>query len=145
MKITVLDQTPGEEDEIILKCGFLDEDMMKFINSFKTGRKKLYLYKNEKIVLVDYSSIIYFESVDDNVFAYTENEVFETKSRLYQLETDLPAEDFMRANKAVILNLNKIESLSAAFGGRFEATMNGGYKVIISRMYVATLKKKLEL
>ena len=89
--------------------------------------------------------MLYFESVDDTVFAYTKDEVYETKSKLYQLENDLPADVFFRANKAVIVNLNKIDSLAPVFGGRFEAVLENGYKVIISRNYLSTLKELLGL
>ena len=46
-------------------------------------------------------------------------------------------------NKAVVLNINKITKLVPAFGGRFEAILKNGYKIIISRMYVPLLKERL--
>lgn len=146
MKITILEKQPGEEDEIIVKCDYIDENISKLLNQFKTGGKsKLNFYKDSKIVLLEQSDILYFESVDDNVFAYTKDDVFETKSKLYQLEEELPGNTFFRASKAVILNVDKIDSLSPAFGGRFEAVLENGYKVIISRNYVNTLKELLGL
>ena len=71
--------------------------------------------------------------------------VYETKSKLYQLEEELPASIFFRANKAVIVNLDKIDSLTPVFGGRFEAVLENGYKVMISRNYLNTLKELLGL
>ena len=102
-------------------------------------------YKDSKIVLVEPSEVLYFESVDDKVFAYTKDSVYETKAKLYQLEEELPASDFFRANKAVIVNLDKIDSLAPAFGGRFEATLENGYKVVVSRNYLNELKERLGL
>lgn len=146
MKITILEKQPGEEDEIIVKCDYIDENISRLLNQFKTGSKsKLNFYKDSKIVLLEQSDILYFESVDDNVFAYTKDDVFETKSKLYQLEEELPSNTFFRASKAVILNIDKIDSLSPAFGGRFEAVLENGYKVIISRNYINTLKELLGL
>lgn len=146
MKITILEKQPGEEDEIVVKCDYLDENITRLLNQFKTGGKtKLNFYKDSKIVLLEQDEILYFESVDDKVFAYTKDDVFETKSKLYQLEEELPANTFFRANKAVIVNIDKIGSLSPAFGGRFEAVLENGYKVIISRNYVNTLKELLGL
>lgn len=146
MKITILEKQSGEEDEIVVKCDYLDENITRLLNQFKTGGKtKLNFYKDSKIVLLEQDEILYFESVDDKVFAYTKDDVFETKSKLYQLEEELPANIFFRANKAVIVNIDKIDSLSPAFGGRFEAVLENGYKVIISRNYVNTLKELLGL
>ena len=145
MKITILDPSVVEEDELIVKCRFLDEDITLLLNQLKNGNSKMNFYRDNKIVLVDKKEILFFESVDDKVFAYTLEDVFETKLKLYELEQILPAKNFFRANKAVIVNLNKIKSLSPAFGGRFEAVLKNGYKVIISRSYVPKLKELLGL
>lgn len=102
-------------------------------------------YKDSKIVIVDPKEIYYFESVENNVFVYTKDNVFESKNKLYQLEEELPEKNFIRANKGIILNINKIDNLTPAFGGRLEAVLKNGYKVIISRMYVPILKEKLGL
>ena len=145
MKVTVLEKQPGEEDEIIVKCDQLDEKLTRLINQFKTGKGKMNFYKDSKIVLVEPSEVLYFESVDDKVFAYTKDSVYETKAKLYQLEEELPASAFFRASKAVIVNLDKIDSLAPVFGGRFEAILENGYKVVVSRNYLNELKERLGL
>lgn len=145
MKVTILEKQPGEEDEIIVKCDYIDENITRLLNQFKTGKAKLSFYKDSQIILLDPKEILYFESVDDKVFAYTNDGVFESRLKLYMLEEELPKADFFRASKAVIVNLNKLERLSPAFGGRFEAILKNGYKVIISRNYVSGLKELLGL
>ena len=145
MKISILEKNPGDEDELILKCDSLDENLTKLINQFKTGKGKMNFYKDSKIVFVEPEEVLYFESVDDIVFAYTKDCVYETKLKLYQLEEELPSSVFFRANKSVIVNLEKINSLIPIFGGRFEATLVNGYKVVISRNYLNTLKEILGL
>ena len=44
MKITILEKQAGEEDEIIVKCDYLDDNMTKLINQFKTGKGKMSFY-----------------------------------------------------------------------------------------------------
>lgn len=145
MKITILDkENAADENEIIVKCDSLDDDIMKLLNSLKNGKNKLSLYKNSTISLIDAAEILYFESVDDRVFAYTAEQVYESKQKLYQLEEELPS-TFLRANKAVIVNINKIENLSPDFSGRIEATLSNDLKIIFSRMYVSVLKQHLGL
>ncbi|MCQ2598340.1 MAG: LytTR family transcriptional regulator [Treponema sp.] len=145
MKITILDkQNPSEEDEIIVKCDSLDDEIIRLLNALKNGKTKLSLYKDSKIVLIDDSEVLYFESVDDRVFAYTTNQVYESRQKLYQLETELPA-NFLRASKAIIVNVNEIENLAPDFNGRIEAKLTNGCKIIFSRMYVPVLKKHLGL
>ena len=145
MKVTILEKKADEEDELIVRCDYLDESLTKLINQFKTGKGKMNFYKDSKIVFIEPEEVLYFESVDDTVFAYTKDSVYETKSKLYQLEEELPASTFFRANKAVIVNLDKIDSLAPVFGGRFEAVLENGYKVVVSRNYLSTLKELLDL
>ena len=103
------------------------------------------MWQNGELYLIDPEEVFYFESVDQKVFAYCEREVYEIKKKLYELEEELPEETFIRAAKSSILNLDKIKSLSPAFGGRFEALLKNGEKTVISRQYVGVLKKKLGL
>lgn len=145
MKITILDkENSTEEDEIIVKCGSLDDNIIRLLNALKNGKDKLSLYKDSAIILVEEADILYFESVDDRVFAYTKNQVYESHQKLYQLEEELPS-NFLRAGKAVIVNINMIEKLSPDLGGRIEATLSNDCKVIFSRMYVPVLKQHLGL
>ena len=145
IKISIVDPAPDEEDEIIVKCRYIDDDITLLLNQLKNGSSQMNFLKNNKIVFVEKKDIFYFESVDDKVFAYTQDDVFETNLKLYELEQLLYSKSFFRANKAVLVNLNKIKSLSPAFGGRFEAILQNDYKVIISRNYVPKLKELLGL
>lgn len=83
MKVTILDLLPGEEEEIIVKCNQLSEDMMRLLARFKQGNDKLTVYQNGTIHRIEPGQIYYFESVDQKVFAYCEKEVYEVKSKLY--------------------------------------------------------------
>ena len=51
MKVTILEKQVDEEDELIVKCDYLDESLTKLINQFKTGKGKMNFYKDSKIVL----------------------------------------------------------------------------------------------
>ena len=112
MKITILEKAADEEDEIIIKCAYLDENLTRLINQFKGGKGKMNFYKDGKIVFVEAEEVLYYESVDDTVFAYTKDCVYETKSKLYQLENELPANIFFRANKAVIVESKSHSNVS---------------------------------
>lgn len=143
MKITIEELAPGEEEEIIIRCDTMNDELMKLVKTMKQGNQKMNLYNEGEIFFLPPEDIYYFESVDQKVFAYGEQSVYETKSKLYELEMELPAKDFLRATKSTIINLNKIKSIAPAFGGRFEALLRNGERVIISRQYVSDLKEKL--
>lgn len=140
-----MDCKDGEEDEIIVKCHQMDEQLMKMIRAVKAGREKLVATKNGKIMQIPPNDIYYFEAVDNRVFLYLEKDVFETKYKLYELEERFRSADFLRISKSAILNLAKVKSFAPVLGGRFEANMKNGEKLVISRQYVPTLKEKLGL
>lgn len=144
MRIVIEDPRDGE-DEIIIRCRELNDELMQLIYGIKMYDKKLTGSANGKIHIIDPSEVYYFEAVDNKVFIYCEKQVFETKQKLYEIEEDYRNTDFFRASKSVILNLRMIMNIKAAFNGRFEAELLNGEKIIISRQYVPLLKEKLKL
>lgn len=143
MKITIQDIAPGEEEEIIVRCRDLDEALLRVIHELKTKRGKFTVTDNDKIRQVDARDVYYFEAVDNKVFLCMEQDVFEIKYKLYEIEEEYANTDFFRASKSVIINLAKVKQFAPDFGGRFEAQMKNGEKLIISRQYVPGLKKRL--
>lgn len=143
MKITIETPRQGEEDEIIIRCAAIDDGIMELIYALKRGREKLTAYSGKGIVMLQPKDIYYFESVDNKVFAYCQKEVFEVRKKLYELEQDYSRNDFFRISKSTIVNLSKISYLTPAFNGRFDAMLKNGEKLVISRQYVAVLKKQL--
>ena len=95
--------------------------------------------------MLDPHDVYYIEAVDNKVFLYTKDNVYESKWKLYEFERDFKNTEFFRASKSVILNRSKIKTLSPAFSGRLEALLLNGERVIISRQYVAVLKQMLRI
>lgn len=87
--------------------------------------------------------ILYVEAIDEKVFAYTKEKVFEIKQRLYELETELLPYKFIRCSKSFLICLLKVESIRPALNGRYLACMENGEEVIISRKYAKHVKKTI--
>lgn len=143
MKITIETPKEGAEDEIIIRCASLDENLMKLIYTLKADRDQLAAYSDQGIVMLSLKDIYYFEAVDNKVFAYLDKQVYEVKKKLYELEEEYAFTDFLRISKSTIINLPKVARLSPLYNGRLEALLKNGEKTVISRQYVAALKKKL--
>ena len=90
------------------------------------------------------SEVYYAEAVDNRVFLYTAQRVFEVRQRLYELERGLTARHFLRISKSTIVNLMKVDSIKPALNGRFLIRLHNGEDVIVSRKYVPALKAALE-
>lgn len=142
MKIIIETPKDDEEDEIIIRCKELDDELMNLISLLKNGSSRITGYSDKTIRQLIPKEIYYFESVDNKVFAYCEKEVYEVKEKLYEIEQLYQHSDFQRISKSVIVNISWIEFISPILGSRLEATLKNHEKVIISRQYVPELKKK---
>ena len=144
MKIVITEPHDGEEEQIICKCHQMTPELLRIIAVLK-AQDALIAYEKSKIHRIQASNVYYIEAIENKVFLYCKDKVYESKQKLYELEESLAHSDFLRISKSVILNLSKIQLLSPALNGRFEAGLDNGEKVIISRQYVCDLKKELRI
>lgn len=86
MKVSVIRPSSDEEDEIIIRCHTLSDDMDRLIHRLRYGEIKFTEYDEHGISTIAASDIYYFETVDNKVFAYCKQSVYKVKERLYQLE-----------------------------------------------------------
>ncbi len=143
MRIIIETPQPGDEDVVIVRCAAPDQKLVSMLLAFQSANTELTGYLNDKIVRLNYQDVYYFEANENKVFAYCHSEVYEIKYKLYELEDLYIPLDFVRCSKSLIINMEKIEYISPLFGGKLEAHLKNGEKVIISRQYVHNLKVKL--
>lgn len=143
MKITIEALADGAEEEIIIRTNTMDSDIINLIYAVKAGRNRINAFYENEIVQLDSKEVYYFESVDNKVYACCEKKVFEIKQKLYELEEIYKQTDFVRISKSMIVNISKVSKIVPMFNGRLEGVLCNGEKVIITRQYVANLKKKL--
>lgn len=70
MKVSVIRPSSDEEDEIIIRCHTLSDDMDRLIHRLRYGEIKFTGYDEHGISTIAASDIYYFETVDNKVFAY---------------------------------------------------------------------------
>ena len=143
MKITIEALADGAEEEIIIRTNTMDSDIINLIYAVKAGRSRITAFYENEIVQLDSKEVYYFESVDNKVYACCEKKVFEIKQKLYELEEIYKQTNFVRISKSMIVNISKVSKIVPMFNGRLEGVLCNGEKVIITRQYVANLKKKL--
>lgn len=143
MKITIEALADGAKEEIIIRTNTMDSDIINLIYAVKAGRNRITAFYENEIVQLDSKEVYYFESVDNKVYACCEKKVFEIKQKLYELEEIYKQTNFVRISKSMIVNISKVSKIVPMFNGRLEGVLCNGEKVIITRQYVANLKKKL--
>lgn len=145
MKLLIEQSDEYQDVEIRIRCGIMDEKLKKLVSKIRLYAFSVAGKKDGRSYSVPLEDIFYFESVDDITFVYTKKDVYETDFKLYELEKQLADSRFIRVSKACILNTEQLSSVRALLNGKYEAQLQNGEKVIISRHYVPAFKQKFEL
>lgn len=86
MKITV-EHIESEENEVILRCRELDDEMLRLLALVRAGMQKLLVWNEQKELLpLNVSETVYCETVEEKTFVYTENGMYQTALTLSELE-----------------------------------------------------------
>ncbi|MEE1196647.1 MAG: LytTR family DNA-binding domain-containing protein [Lachnospiraceae bacterium] len=142
-KITIKQIDKSREEEIIVNCHEIDDEVVSIVNMLRKSENVLLGSRDNKTFRIPIKDIFYIESVDNKTFIYLIDAVYESKQKLYELEELLSGTKLFRCSKSMILNIAKIRSVSPSVNGRFEARLTNNENVIISRQYVPNLKKRL--
>lgn len=131
--------------QVVIKCRQVDDEIMRLKCHIELFDKKLQAKKDNELYFINSSDVLYFESVDNRTFLYTENDVMEVRHRLYELEVILSDKDFIRISKSQIVNINKIRSLKPEFNRTITAALCNGEQLCISRKYVQAFRNMLSI
>ena len=145
ININVDEQLSGIE--VNINCGELTEDVERIITAIRMSSKQL-VVKNAQLgedVILDAKDIAYVEAIDRKCFVYTEDNVFETSYKLYELEALFSGMKFCRVSKSCLVSLKFIYSLKTEMNHRLRLTLKNKEIIIVSRQYVPVLKEKLGL
>lgn len=147
MKVSIEIDNHLCENEVIIKCNKLDDDIKRIYDILMdTVKEAKYpvLYKGNVEYYLPMNDILFFETSENCVCAHTVNDVYDTTYHLYELEDILPRY-FMRVSKSTILNINHIYSISRNItASSLVQFMNTHKQVYVSRNYYKTLKFRLE-
>lgn len=131
--------------QVVIECRQINDEVMRLKYHIELFDKKLQAKKENELYFINSSDVLYFESVDNRTFLYTEKDVLEVRQRLYELEVILSGKDFIRISKSQIININKIKSLKPEINRTILATMCNGEQLYISRKYVRAIRTMLSI
>ncbi|MDE6202426.1 MAG: LytTR family transcriptional regulator DNA-binding domain-containing protein [Lachnospiraceae bacterium] len=143
LKIEINISEDVEDIEITFSCRKLTPAVERMLATLMVMDKKLTVIKDDETYFLDVAKVIYLESVDRKTFIYTEESVYESSLKLYELEQQLDEFGFFRANKSCLIQLKYVKSLKADINRKIRVTLENGEQVMVSRQYAEGLKKKL--
>ena len=141
MRVTEKLVKSPEEEGVTLEYVRLTKDFEEIREYVRHKGDSLTGYKQTKEkVSVRIEDILYFETVDGLVFAYTVDSVYEIKGRLYQVEERVSRRTICRASKTMLVNVEHITSVRTALNGRLYARMENGEEILITRRYAREIE-----
>ena len=143
MKIDIKKISEGEES-VVIRFKEMTPTINKIINILHNEKTKLWGRIDDENICIDIDEILYLESVDDKVFAYTKENVLRIDGSLNSFMLEIEDETFCRCSKSMIINVNRVISLKSLSSNRIDATMEGGEHIIISRRYAVEFRKLLK-
>ena len=143
MKITIRQDENVNETEITVVCRQIDAEIEQILAAVSLIGNTVAGVRGEETCFIPLKDILYFESVENRVFFYTDGETYETSVKLYQFEEKLQNSKFARISKSTIANLNKFHSIKPEKNSRLTAILMNGEKLVVSRQYIGEIKRKL--
>lgn len=141
MKVSIRKILNREEEQVIIECTEITPEVRDIrAYALSKGTTLTGTVMESKLERFELQDVYYFEALDEKVFAYTKDKVYEIKNRLYEVEEAYGTYHFARCSKSVVINLMLLDSISPALNGRFYAHMKNGEKLMISRQYAPTIK-----
>ena len=142
MQVSIRKILSKEKEQVIIECVEITPEI-RDIHSYvqNKGMELSGIVDGQYQKKFRLEDVYYFEALDEKVFAYTREQVYEVKMRLYEVEKEYENHHFIRCSKSIVLNLMLLDSISPALNGRFFAHMKNGEKVIISRQYASHIKE----
>ncbi|MBQ9416621.1 MAG: LytTR family transcriptional regulator [Clostridia bacterium] len=146
MKIS-LELDEGKPSELILRVPRVDEEVLTLqrqLLQLLGKAPEIALSEGEREIFVPVSDLLFFETMDGNVYAHTATACYKCQRRLYELESLLPS-TFVRASKAALVNIMEIRTMSRSLTGVGEITFrNSDKRMSVSRMYYQGVRDRVE-
>jgi len=133
------------ENEIVLRCKELDEEMMEVLALLRERSAKIICFKDGENHFLLPGDILYAEAVDGRIFIYTSDAVYETHQSLSALLNKHEEVGLVRIGKAQLCNLYHVARLKSLPNSRIEITLKNNERLIASRHYAQNLKEMLGL
>ncbi len=143
LKITIDVDDKNKEIEVNIKCNKLTSDVENLIATLRIINQQMLVIKDNENYLLDVNKISYIEALERKTFVYTENEIYESKLKLYEMEEKLCNYGFIRISKSCLVHLKYIKSLRNDVERKLRLTMKNDEQIIVSRQYADEIKKRL--
>lgn len=146
MKIQLTINQALEETEVHILAKEYNEQIEKLMKQLQASQTTqatvLDGYLQQEIHLLKITDIYSIYAEESRVFLQTDEQEYESKRKLYELE-EMLSKDFVRVNKSTLVNVHKISSIQMGKIGTTQLLLENDVAIHVSRKYLKELKLHL--
>lgn len=143
MKITVNVDEKLDDTEIKISCKQVTPDIENMVAMLQMMNQQLVVTKENENYLLAVSRILYIEALERKTFVYADENVYESKLKLYEMEEKLCRSGFLRVSKSCLVHLKFIKSIRNDVERKLRLTLENGEQIMVSRQYADEIKKRM--
>ncbi len=109
------------------------------------SNSRFFVKEKEQCWLVELQQVQLFESIGNYTRLYFEQHKPMIYKSLNQVERRLPSEQFVRANRTELINMNYVKNVEIALSGKLIIQLENGKLIELSKRQGAEFKKRMSL
>jgi len=117
--------------------------LLTSLNELKKGGTQLTGKTTRGQVWFLVQEVISIEAFGNDVETMINKQRVLLEKKLYEYESELASEGFIRIGKSVLINTNRIESVASAYNGKLLLYLDNNQKVYVNRSYSKHFKEIL--
>ena len=136
-----------EDLEIIIHANALNnqvQNIIEILQNLNLQPIKIIGKQNGNNFLLNEDDIICFYSENKSNYCRTNSGIFKINETLYNLESKLTSNNFIRISNSCIANINKIDCFNTEITGTIKVNFKDGSIDYVSRRRINTVLKKLK-
>jgi DNA-binding LytR/AlgR family response regulator len=121
------------------------EQILRMARESPRVLRQIVCRKRDRLVLMQPEQIFWFQVEDGVVKAHTGSETFWVNYQLGELEASLPDQQFFRARREVLVNLNRIKEIRPYFKSGFLLIMSdaAGTEIVVSERQARSFRQRV--
>ena len=147
MKVEIRLQEGCPEPHIILVADHMTPELESLVKLLgQSPGSALTGFQGSQAVRLEPEHLLRLYASRGKVYAVaSEGQEYVIKARLYELETRLTPEDFVRISNSELVNLRQVKGFDLSLAGTIRVTLSDGQTTYVSRRYVGKIKERLGL
>lgn len=146
MKIEIKIEENCAETKVVIVTDKMTEEISELAQLLSEETPQgLIGYRDNFAEFLELSEIVRIYASNGKVYAESEQQVYQLRFRLYEMEEKLNKKTFVRISNSEIVNLKKVKKFDLNLAGTICVLLSNGKVAYVSRRFVSKIKQTLGL